>query len=476
MTHPFTLKKLHFLFICLLSLSVIFSSCDDDDDGEPPRPDDNLIEVLNNTEGLDSLAALIGQPSSNNPLATRLTTGEYTLFAPNNEAFANLLNAIGLQTMSELRGDILSDVILYHVVANIALNENELDSTITTLSLAQMSFDSEGDSVLINPDTQPQGFATGVVNTIPASNGYMHITNQVILPPGVATLAPLLGSLAGLTSTLGDVIGAPNLDGGISTINNVFNSTGLLSTLSGSATYTVLAPINSSFDDFFFVSNENVSQTANYHVLDGNVDLTSAGRTITTLGGQTLYVSNVEDGTYLNGRVAVDFGYSADNGRLIHLGGVLKPAAPLADMVDYIEALSGNSFTIFRKALAETAIDVGSNRTIFMPTDAAFENAGIITTIDSVEAEAARIDASVLSSILQKHVVTDGILFSPDFEAGTLTTLNGNIAVTLEGTNGTITLNDNNAATETNANLLFPANNLVENGIVIHVISEVLLP
>lgn len=474
MTHPFTLKKLHFLFICLLSFSIIFSSCDDDDDGEPPRPDDNLIEVLNNTEGLDSLAALIGQPGSNNPLATRLTTGEYTLFAPNNEAFANLLNAIGLTTMSELRGDILSDVILYHVVANIALNENELDSTITSLSVSQMNFESEGDSTLVNPDSQP--FRTVVVNTVPASNGYMHITNQVILPPGVATLSPLLGSLAGLTSTLGDVVRAPNLDGGISTINNVFNSTGLLSTLSGSSTYTVLAPINAAFDDFFFVSNENVSQTANYHVLDGNVDLTTAGRTITTLGGQTLYVSNVDDGTYLNGRVAVDFGYSADNGRLVHLGEVLKPAAPLADMVDYVEALSGNSFTIFRKALAETAIEVGSNRTIFMPTDAAFENAGIITTIDSVEAEAARIDPSVLSSILQKHVVTDGILFSPDFEAGTLTTLNGTITVTLEGDNGTITLNDNNAATETNANLLFPANNLVENGIVIHVVNQVLLP
>ncbi|MDF9795929.1 transforming growth factor-beta-induced protein [Catalinimonas alkaloidigena] len=475
MKHPFTLRKLHFLFICLLSSSIIFSSCKDDDDGEPPRPDDNLIEVLSNTEGLDSLAALIGTPSSSNPLATRLTTGEYTLFAPNNEAFANLLNTLGLQTMSELRGDILSDVILYHVVANIALNSNELDSTITSLSVSQMSFESEGDSTLINPDTQP--FRTVVVNTVAASNGYMHITNQVILPPGVASLAPLFGSLAGLTSTLGDIIGVQNLDGGISTINNVFNSTGLLSTLSGSSPYTVLAPINSAFDDFFFVSNENVSQTANYHVLDGNVDLASAGRTITTLGGQTLYVSNTSDGaTYLNGRVTVDFNYPANNGRLVHLGGVLKPAAPLTDMVDYVEALSGSSFTIFRKALEETSFDVGSNRTIFMPTDAAFESAGIITTIDSVEAEAARIDPSVLSSILQKHVVTDGILFTPDFEAGTLTTLNGNLAVTLEGDNGTITLNDNNAATEINANLQFPANNLVENGVVIHVINQVLLP
>lgn len=460
--------------LCLLGLTLVFSSCNDDDDGEPPRPDDNLIEVLNDTEGLDSLALLIGPAGTNNPLATRLTTGEYTLFAPNNEAFANLLNSIGLSTMAELRGDILSDLILYHVIANVALNANELDSTITSLSVSQLNFDSEGDSTLINPDSQPS--RTVVLNTLAASNGYMHITNEVILSPGVANLASYFGSVAGITSTLGDVLGAQNLDGGISTINNVFSNIGLLATLNGSSPYTVLAPINSAFDDFFFVSNENVPQTANYHVLEGNIDLTTAGRTINTLGGQTLYVSNTNEGTYLNGRVAVDFGYGADNGRVVHLGGVLKPATPLTEMIDYIESLSGNSFAIFRQALAETDIEVPANSTIFIPTDAAFEGAGIITSIDSVEAEAARIDPTILTSILQKHVVTDDIFFTPDFEAGTLTTLNGNIELTLEGENGTIVLDDNNPDTETNANLLFPANNLVENGIVVHVINQALLP
>lgn len=475
MKYPFTSKKLPFLLVCLVGFSLLFSACGDDDEGVPPRPEEDLIELIGETEGLESLDSLVGLLGSE--FNNRLASGEFTIFAPNNEAFSNLLDALGYQSLAELRTDILSDIIFYHIVANNNVEANALEDNLTTLGFSQIAFEREADSVLINPDSQPS--RTVVINSVPASNGIIHVTNEVLLSPdGVAELIPYFGSVAGITSTLGDIIGAQNLDGGISTINSVFNAAGLLNTLNGSGNYTVLAPINAGFDDFFFTSNENITQTANYHVLEGNVDLSAAGRTISTLGGQTLYVSQTEDGIYLNGRVTVDFGYTADNGKVIHLGGVLKPAAPLPEMVDYIEALSGTTFTIFKKALAETAIEVAPNSTIFMPTDAAFEAAGIITTIDSValEAEAARIDPTVLSSILQSHVVPDNILFSPDFEAGNLTTLNGTIAVTLEGENGTITLNDNNPATETNANLQFPANNLVENGIVIHVVNQVLLP
>ncbi|WPP49542.1 fasciclin domain-containing protein [Catalinimonas niigatensis] len=475
MTHPFTFKKLPFLFICLFGFSLIFSACSDDDEGTPPRPTDDLLDIISSTEGLesfDTLVSLLGQGANN-----RLTSGEYTVFAPNNAAVQKLLSSIGYQSLVELRSDILQNILFYHVVANTYLEANQLDSTITTLGFSQISFEQEGDSVRINPDSQPE--RTVVTNSFQASNGVVHVTNEVLLSPGMIDLEPLFGSVAGIMLTLRDIPSQdPNFDGGLSTINNVLNAANLLSTLNGSSNYTVLAPVNTAFDDFFFTSNENVTQTANYHVLEGNVDFANSDRMLTTLSGQNLYVSNVENNTYLNGRPIFDLGYGADNGRVIHMLDVLKPAVPLAEMVEYIEALSGNTFTIFKKALEETAIEVPANSTIFMPTDAAFEAAGIITTIDSValEAEAARIAPAVLSSILQKHVVPDNILFSPDFEAGTLTTLNGAIAVTLEGQNGTITLNDNNAATETNANLQFPANNLVENGIVIHVVTQALLP
>ncbi len=472
MTQPFALKKLSFLFVCLFGFTLLFSACDDDEDGPPPRPTDNLLDVIADTEGLESLDTLVGLLGSE--FNNRLTATEFTVFAPNNEAFRKLLSSLGYQSLGELRSDVLSDIIFYHIVANTYLQANELDSTLTTLGISQIEFEREGDSTRINPDSQPD--RTVVVSSLPSSNAMVHVTNEVLLSPdGLANLAPYFGSVAGITSTLGDVINAQNLDGGISTINNIFNAANLLNTLGGSSTYTVLAPINSAFDDFFLTSVENRTQTANYHILEGNVDLTTAGRTISTLGGQTLYVTNNASGTYLNGRVAVDFGYTADNGRVVHMGEVLKPAAPLNEMVNYIDALSNSTFTIFKKALAAAPIEVAANSTIFMPTDAAFEAAGIITTIDSVEAETARIDPTVLASILQKHVVTDGILFSPDFVAGTLNTLNGSITVTI-GENGAVTLNDNNPATETNAGLAFPANNLVENGIVIHVVNQVLLP
>ncbi|WKN31634.1 fasciclin domain-containing protein [Porifericola rhodea] len=473
MIRTLNLAKLPFFFVSLFALSLVFSSCEDDEDGPEPRPSESITDLIGSTEGLESLDTLISLLGSD--FAARVNSGDFTIFAPNNAAFSNLLSSIGYSSLGELRTDILSDIIFYHIVANTYLEANQLDSTITTLGFSQIEFEQEGDTTVINPDTQPD--RTVVVNTIRGSNGVIHVTDKVLLSPdGAGSLASLFGTVAGITSTLGDVLNLQGVDGGISTINSVFNSAGVLSRLAGSENFTVLAPINSGFDDFFFTSNDNVIETANYHVLAGDVDLSTAGRTITTLGGATLYVSQTSNGTYLNGIGTADLEYGASNGKVIHMGGVLKPAAPLTEMVDYIEALSGNSFTIFKKALAETGIDVGSNRTIFMPTDAAFERAGIITSIDSVEEESARLDTELLRSILQKHVVTDGMLFSTDFEAATLTTLNGNLALTLEGDNGTITINDNSEKTPDNANLVFPANNLVENEIVLHVINEVLLP
>jgi len=468
----FTLRSPILMLFLVPLCSLLLSSCDDDDDGAPPRPTENLIEVITANEGLDSLAALIVAPGPNNALASRLTNQEHTVFAPSNAAFQRLLNSIGLQNLVELRGDILSDILLYHVVPNTTFMPDEQDSALTTLTTSQIIASTVGDSVVLNADTQP---GTVVTNSLDAANGVVHITNNVLLPPGISNLAPLFGTLAGLTNTLGDIFRIQNFDGGISSISNVFNITDLTTTLAGTETYTVLAPVNSSFNNFFFTTVENRLETARNHLLAGNVNLSTANRTITTLSGETVYVTNLDGVVFLNGRQTVDADYVANNGRLVHMVGVLKPAEPLEDMLDYIAAF-GINLNVFRRALELSGLEVGSNRTIFLPTDEAFAEAGFVTSIDSVEAQAqtARIDPAVLSSILQNHIVGE-TLFEVDIEEGAVNTLNGSVQVTFEGNNNITTLNDNNPATEENAEVIF-SDHLVENGVVIHVIDQVLLP
>ncbi len=463
------------LFALLIPFVLLFTACGDDDEGgEAPRPTENILEIVQATEGLDSLAQLItllGPEFSN-----QITASEYTVFAPNNAAFANLLNSIGLRQMLDLRNDILIDIITYHLIPNTSLQSIQLDSTLTAFSQGVITLTTEGDSVRINPATQPA--RTVIVSPdLLASNGVVHVTDGVLLSPGIAqNLAPLFGTLAGLTSTYTLRIGQPG-DGDLSTINSVFNQTGLLSNLGNDlSTYTVLAPLDAAFDNFFFTSQQNVVDVAGYHVLAGNVDLTTVGRTVTTINEKTLYVTNDNGSISLNGIPFADLGYTASNGKLLLSLGVLKPAAPLAEIITYADNLSQNSFSIFKTALEESGLELGTNKTIFMPTDSAFQRAGLVTSIDS----AARVDPAVLINILQTHII-DGITFSSDIVAAgsvTAAAANGASLSTLtvgEGQDARLILRDSNAETQ-DATVLIAISDLLSDNGVVHAIDQLLLP
>ena len=467
--------KQFFLFALLLPFLLLFTACGDDDEGgEAPRPAENILEVVRATEGLDSLAQLItllGPEFSN-----QITSSEYTVFAPNNAAFASLLNTIGLRSMLDLRNSLLVDIITYHLIPNTSLQSTQLDSTLTAFNQAVITLTTEEDSVRINETTQPTRTVI-VAPDLLASNGVVHVTDGVLLSPGIArNLAPLFGTLAGLTSTYTLRIGQPG-DGDLSTINSVFNQTGLLTNLgSNTTTYTVLAPLDAAFDNFFFTSQQNVVDVAGYHVLPGNVDFTTVGRTVTTVNGKTLYVTNDDGNISLNGIPFADLGYAANNGKLLLSLGVLKPAAPLTEIISYADNLSNNTFNIFKTALEQTGLDIGTDKTIFMPTDSAFQRAGLVTSIDST----ARIDPSVLANVLQTHVI-DGITFSSDIAvAGSVAVAAANSAsltalVVGEGQSASIVVRDSNVETQ-DASLLFAISDLLSDNGVVHVIDELLLP
>lgn len=464
-------------YLLLFPLLVGIVSCNSDDEGGTPvRPDENLVDILSETEGLDSMEVLIdlyNEINSSTTLTSRLSSSEHTIFAPNNAAFVKLLESIGLASLSELRSDLLTSTLLYHIVPNIAYASSQVDSTLTNMSTSQLMVSMEGDSIRLNASTQPERTVV-VTPNLQASNGVIHVINEVLLPAAftassstIPSIVSTFGTVAGLTSTVG-------VFGGVSTINSVFTFAGFSTLLSGTSPYTVLTPIDGAFDNFFFTSEQNITDVANYHIIEGNFDFTTAGRTITTLGGKPLYVTNDEGSIFLNGIFAGDFGFTASNGRIVHMAGVLKPAAPLMEMISYVESITGSSFTIFRTALEDSDITIGENRTIFMPTDAAFEAAGLVVSIDS----ASRLDPALLTSVLQTHVF-EGMNFSSDIvvaEKVESNALNGTpLTITLvPGENGSsITVDDENADTETAQFVDFDY--LTNNG-VLHVVNQVLLP
>ena len=110
-------------------------------------------------------------------------SGQYTVFAPTNEAFEDLYDFLGIDEISDLPPELVLDVLLYHVTegrrAANSVVPPRMDRTITTLLGASFSVDRTG--------TITDLFAQEVeilAPNISASNGIIHVVDTVLLPLG----------------------------------------------------------------------------------------------------------------------------------------------------------------------------------------------------------------------------------------------------------------------------------------------------
>lgn len=200
--------------------------------------------------------------------------GPFTVFAPTNAAFAAL--------PAVPTGDALVQVLLYHAVSG-AVTSSAVPAVFGTLATndyddALSVLADSSDDVVLN------GTATVVIADLRATNGVVHVIDEVLLPldvPGAATAA-------GLTGLLGAIEAAADLPGG----------TSVAEALSADAPYTVFAP-----DDDAFTAAAGVIATLTatqvrdvllYHVLDTDdfpapvlaADLPAAAAELASLQGE----------------------------------------------------------------------------------------------------------------------------------------------------------------------------------------------
>jgi len=103
------------------------------------------------------------------------------VFAPTDDAFADLLEVLGV-TAEELLADteLLTAVLTYHVIAGEvpASTVVTLDGqTAATVNGAEVTISVDGDAVQVNE-------ANVIAVDVAASNGLIHVIDSVLLPPG----------------------------------------------------------------------------------------------------------------------------------------------------------------------------------------------------------------------------------------------------------------------------------------------------
>ena len=123
---------------------------------------------------------LIGALQAGSLIDTLRTTGPYTLFAPTDAAFRRL--APGALDALQKDSNRLYAFLALHVVAGIVMLKDVSSGEIKTLGGASLVAARVGDEVFVN------GVSIARAD-IAASNGVMHIIDEVILPFGTTLAA-----------------------------------------------------------------------------------------------------------------------------------------------------------------------------------------------------------------------------------------------------------------------------------------------
>jgi uncharacterized surface protein with fasciclin (FAS1) repeats len=176
--------------LILLTAAIIFSACSDDDDNTTPTPDPlNIVETAQATEDLSSLVAAL--QAADGDLVNVLSGGEFTVLAPTNAAFDNFLADNGFANLSEVPTDVLANILLNHVISGTVLSTTLTDAGAGYTTTNATNEDGDNLSLYFNTTTGVtfNGTSSVAQADVEATNGVVHIVDQVIGLPTIATFA-----------------------------------------------------------------------------------------------------------------------------------------------------------------------------------------------------------------------------------------------------------------------------------------------
>jgi uncharacterized surface protein with fasciclin (FAS1) repeats len=245
-----------------LALAATLAACGDDGDGDPTtgNPTQNIVELA---QGNPDLSILVDAVTAADLGATLSGPGPFTVFAPTNQAFTDLLTELGVSKDELLANtELLTAVLTYHVLgAEVPRSAVPLGKAVEPVGGGFFKIDEvQGDLVI----TDGRNRASKVVTAdVEATNGVVHVVDKVMLPAD-KTIVETAAALPQF-SILVDAVEAA----------------GLVEALSAEGPFTVFAPTNDAFAallaelgltaEQLLANRELLTAVLGYHVLGARV-------------------------------------------------------------------------------------------------------------------------------------------------------------------------------------------------------------
>ncbi|GAX29021.1 hypothetical protein FisN_7Hu388 [Fistulifera solaris] len=451
----------------------------------------SIVDFICRVSTLSMLCASVTQVG----IGTQLNSGNWTVFAPTNNAFFRLGDRLGVVLGNP---DVLAGVISYHTVEGIVNAEDLTCSGSLEMANGQTSrTECRSDSIY----QKGQGNGLGAMPQVVASNintcsGVVHMVDEVLLP---AELGPESQIPAGCKS-IADIVCESSL---FSTLCTAITQAGLREALSGGS-WTIFAPTNDAFARLgntlttALADNTLLTDILLTHAIEsviysnslecgGTLTMANSQQTSTVCHADSIF--QVANGNEASSLPQIELSIYACNGVLHLVSNVLLPSvneseeapmtfpivapmqAPVGECRSIVEiACSTENLSTLCSAVTQADL-VGTlsegSYTIFAPTNIAFSNLG--ATLDTVLA-----DNNLLTDILLYHLV-EGAVYSTDLVCDSEVVMaNGQTSRTFCENDDIFLAGQGNEATA------LPLVVLVDlaacNNSVLHAVDEVILP
>ena len=310
--------------ILLISLTTL-QSCNNNDD-ENVQDVSTIVNLAVDSADLTSLVAALDRA---NLVSALNGEGPFTVLAPTNDAFAAFLSANNFNSLEDVPVDILTKVLLNHVISGSLISTDLSTGYANTLATSAASQTPLSIYIDTSNGVRFNGVSSVSAADILAVNGVIHKVDAVIGLPNIVTFATADPNFSTLVSAL-------------TRSDLTTDFVGVLSTDSATAPapFTVFAPINDAFNRLLIeldlaslseIDEPTLDVVLKYHVVGGANVLDSNltdNLTVSTLSGDI--TADITGGARLTdptGRVSdiIATNVQANNGVIHAINKVILP-------------------------------------------------------------------------------------------------------------------------------------------------------